>query len=214
MGAPSLRRFAGLAAVLGWATLALQLVLSIQLALGNGRPLWWGVFMYLGFFTILTNLLVALVLSASAHRAPGRLWAFLRAPGTASAAAASITVVGLVYVLVLRGIWQPQGLFWLADVLLHYAMPLLFLAYWWLAVPARELSWRRLPRWWLYPLGYLAYALVRGAIAGLYPYPFIDVGALGWARTAANAAGVWLAYSAVALLIIGIGRRKPTPRQR
>jgi len=210
----ALRRFAAAAALLGWAALALQLVLSIGLAASGGRPVAWGVFMYLGYFTILTNLLVALALTAAATPSQAGLWRFFRRSGVASATAANITVVGLVYFFVLRHIWSPQGLLWLADMLLHYAMPLLFLAYWWIAVPARGLRWGDILSWWIYPLGYLVYALVRGAVAGVYPYPFIDVGALGYGRTAINAAGVTLGFSLVAALLVAIGRSKPMPKNK
>ncbi|MEJ7688640.1 MAG: Pr6Pr family membrane protein [Variovorax sp.] len=207
-------RFAAVAAALGWGALALQLALSIQLSLGNGRTVLWGVFMYLGFFTILTNLLAACALTAAARSRGGRLWRFFREPGVASAIAASITIVGLVYFFVLRHVWAPEGLLWLADVLLHYAMPTLFLAYWWIAVPARGLRWRGILRWWIYPLGYLIYAMVRGAAAGVYPYPFIDVGALGYGRTAVNAVGVLAGFSLVAALLVAVGRVKPTPKRK
>lgn len=196
-------------ALLGWAALALQLVLSIRTALGNGRSAGWGLFMYLGFFTVLTNMLVATTLTAAATRSAAPFWAFWRRPGVATAVAASIAVVGLVYFLVLRHTWSPQGLDWLADVLLHYAMPLLFLLWWWLAVPARGLHWRTLPWWWLYPLAYLGYAMVRGALWGVYPYPFVDVATLGAGRVALNAAGILAGYSLIALLLMALGRAKP-----
>ncbi|RST54569.1 hypothetical protein EJI01_11090 [Variovorax sp. MHTC-1] len=207
------RLFAAAAALIGWAALALQLALSIGLATAGGRTAGWGVFMYLGYFTILTNLLAALALTAAASAAQGTLQRFFRRPGVASAIGANIAVVGLVYFFVLRHIWNPEGLLWLADVLLHYLMPVLFLAYWWIAVPARGLRWRDLPHWWIYPLGYLAYALVRGAIAGVYPYPFIDAGALGYGRTALNAVAVLIGFSLVAALLVAIGRKKPTPKK-
>ena len=63
-------------------------------------------------------------------------------------------------------------------------------------------------------VGYLVYALVRGTVAGVYPYPFIDVGALGYGRTAINAAGVTLGFSFVAALLVAIGRSKPIPKNK
>ncbi len=208
-----LRRLAGAAALVGWAALALQLVLSIGLATTGGRSAGWGIFMYLGFFTITTNILVALALTSAASGSQAGFWRFFRRPGVASAIAANIAVVGLVYFFVLRHIWAPQGLLWLCDVLLHYAMPTLFLVYWWIAVPARGLRWRGIPHWWIYPLGYLVYAMVRGAVAGVYPYPFIDVGSLGYGRTAINSVGVLLGFSIVAALLVAAGRVKPMPKK-
>jgi hypothetical protein len=210
---PAARRLATVAACIGWATLALQLYLSIALAVTADRSVAWGLFMYLGFFTVLTNLLVALALSAAASGAAGPFWRFLRRPGVVTAIAAAIAMVGLIYHFVLRLIWDPQGLLWLADVLLHYVMPMLFLVYWWIAVPARGLRWRYIPVWWSWPLIYLAYVLLRGALAGVYPYPFIDAGNLGYARTAINAVGMLAAFTLIAALLVAIGRVKPMPEK-
>lgn len=198
--------------VLGWASLALQLVLSIHIAIGNGHSAGWGIFIYLGFYTVLTNLLVAFTLTAACIGSTAPFWVFWRGAGATTAVAASIAIVGLVYFFVLRHTWAPQGLDLLADVLLHYVMPGLFLLWWWRAVRARDLHWRVLFWWWVYPLGYFAYVLVRGALWGVYPYPFIDLATLGAARTAANAAGVLVGFSGVALSLIALGRIKPAPR--
>lgn len=207
------RGFALLFALVGWAALALQLALSIGLARSNGQSAGWGVFMYLGYFTILTNVLVALALSAAALSGRSAFWRFFRDPGVASAIGANITVVGAVYFLVLRHVWAPQGLLLLCDVLLHYVMPLAYLVFWWFAVPARGLGFARVLRWWAYPLGYLVYALVRGEVAGVYPYPFVDVGALGYARTALNAVGVLAGFTGVAVLLLALARLQPGPKK-
>lgn len=205
---PLKRGIAVIGAAIGIGALVLQLYLSIGLATQGGRPAAWGVFMYLGYFTILTNILVVLALLAAAGNGQAALWRFFRRPGVASAIATNIAVVGLTYFLVLRHIWNPRGLLLVADVALHYVMPIYFIAYWCIAVPAREVHWRDIPTWWIYPLAYLAYALVRGAIAGTYPYPFIDVAALGYARTALNAAGILAAFTALAALVVALGKKK------
>jgi hypothetical protein len=51
-------------------------------------------------------------------------------------------------------------------------MPILFLIYWWFAVPTDGIRWTDLPTWLLYPIGYFVYTLVRGPFARHYPYPF------------------------------------------
>jgi len=60
------RSFAAAAALLGWLALALQLLLSIQLTIASGQGAWAGVWTYCGYFTITTNVLVALALTAAA----------------------------------------------------------------------------------------------------------------------------------------------------
>jgi hypothetical protein len=67
----------------------------------------------------------------------------------------------------------------------------LFGQYWLGVAPGR-----RGLRWWVplaacaYPLAYFACALVRGAWLGSYPYPFIDVNALGVCHGAARRLGL------------------------
>ena len=204
----SLRRFATLAALVGWFALGAQFYLSVQLGLANGNGVLGGVVSFFSYFTILTNLLVAIALTAAALPVPTcPAWlAYFRRPGLITALAASILVVGSLYFLILRHIWEPQGLQWLADVLLHYAMPPLFFLYWWWAVPKAQLRPAAIPRWAIYPLGYAFYALVLGAIRGRYPYPFIDVLVLGYPRVLVNAAGILAIFALLCLALIGLGR--------
>lgn len=189
-------------AVLGGFALALQLLLSIQMVTAAGRPPLSAVWQWLGYFTITTNILVTAVLSAAGTSLTGRIRRWLASDNVQAMAAMSIVVVGLIYNVLLRGLWQPQGWQLLADLLLHDAMPALFLLYWWLIAPKGSLQWRGVVAWLIYPAAYLAYALIRGVANGWYPYPFIDVTALGYARVALNACGVLLTFLVVACLLM------------
>ncbi|WP_049623340.1 Pr6Pr family membrane protein [Frateuria defendens] len=206
MPTPHHRALAGALALLGWAALTLQLGLSIRLTEAGGRSAWHAVWVYAGYFTILTNALVAWALSAAALEPRDTLGRFLRRPDVQTGLAMSIVIVGAVYNLLLRQLWHPQGWQRAADATLHDAMPPLYLLYWWLAVPKASLRWRQVFAWQLYPVAYFAYALARGAVDGWYPYPFLDVGALGYARVLLNACAVLLAFVAVALLLVASGR--------
>jgi hypothetical protein len=193
-------------ALLGWFALLLQLVLAIRLSAADGRGTLAGIWTYLGYFTILTNLLVALALNAQALDLDDRLGRFFRHPGVATAIAANIAVVSIAYNLLLRQLWQPQGWQWLADVLLHDVMPALFLLFWWFVVDKAALRVRQIVSWLWYPLGYLVYVLARGAIDRWYPYPFLDVNAIGYGRVLINACGVGLAFIVIALLLLALAR--------
>jgi hypothetical protein len=53
-------------------------------------------------------------------------------------------------------------------------------------------------RWALaWPIAWFAYTLVHGAVGGWYPYPFVDVGVLGYAVVARNCA-------VVTVLLLGV----------
>lgn len=203
-----LRRFAGFSALLGWFALVAQFYLSLQLGIANGNGVLGGVVAYFSYFTILTNLLAAIALIAGAlpnSASPPWLAFFLR-PGVVTAITASIVVVGSMYFLILRHIWEPQGLQLVADVLLHYAMPPLFFVYWWWAVPKQVLRPVAISRWLAYPLGYAIYTLVLGAIRGRYPYPFIDVIALGYPRVLMNSVVMLAVFALLCLSLILLGR--------
>jgi hypothetical protein len=198
--------FAGLAALLGWLALALQLLLSIQLTIANGQGALAGVWTYVGYFTILTNVLAALALTAAARGSHGAISRFFTRPDVHTAIAMSIAIVAAIYNLLLRQLWQPQGWQIVADNTLHVVMPVLFLLYWWLAVPKAGLRWPQVIVWQLYPAAYFAYALIRGAMNHWYPYPFLDVATLGYLRVLINACVVLLVFVVVALLLVALAR--------
>ncbi len=186
----------------------LQLWLSLQLGIASGQGWMHGLVIYLGYFTVLTNLLVALVASRAARAPDGGLDHPWR-----GAAVTSIVVVGLTYQLLLRKVWDPQGWQLVADMTLHYAVPLATLA-WWLVLPPRHRLDARKPLTWLaWPLGYCVYVLLRGAIIGIYPYYFIDAGAIGMPRALLNSAGLILVFAVVAYTVWGLAQlrqRRPT----
>lgn len=170
-------------AIVGWIGLLLQLYLSIRTQLLQGRTAAFGVLMYLGYFTILSNGFCALVATAHALGRTPRPW-------VTSAATLSILMVGGIYVGLLRDQWNPQGLQMLVNVLMHYVVPPAFALFWWRAVPHGSLQWIDVGKLLAYPLAYLGYLGLRGELTGLYPYFFIDVSRIGYPAALVNAAGI------------------------
>ena len=206
-----LRRFALGLALLGWSALIVQAGFSItrHIALGNGAA--YGVMMYTGYFTILTNALCASVATAVAVAGrPGAPWSVLRRPAMITAAAVSILLVGVIYHLLLRGIHHPVGLERVCNVVLHYLVPPLFVVFWWTAVPRGALAWRDLGTVFAFPALYALYVLVRGEIAGVYPYPFLDVSKIGYADTLRNAVGLSGVFVATGLAMLALKRSSTT----
>ncbi len=199
-----LRNFAAIVALIGWTALLLQLWLTVGTVLAQGRGWPLGLVIYFGFFTILTNLLATLVLSAwrVGPGFPGHGW--LTGPVTLTTTASAITLVGLVYFLILRHTWKPEGLQFVADAVLHYLMPVMVVLFWFCAVPARALEWASMPKLLLYPLAYLVYVFARGEVVGLYPYEFIDVGKVGYLAALRNSVGLIVAYALVTGFYVGL----------
>lgn len=193
--------------MLGWAGLSIQMYLIFHSRWTLGASLIGGLMSFFSFFTVLSNTLVATVLTCewTSRESAARRW-FLQ-PWVSSGIAVSIAVVSLAYNLLLRHLWHPEGWQWLADELLHDIMPLLFLGYWWRCVPKGTLRVWHIALWVIYPLLYFAYSLLRGHLLAVYPYPFVDVDKLGYPQVFINAGGLLAGFVVIALLVIGVDRR-------
>lgn len=202
------KAFVATSAALGWIALALQFYLSLQLSIAHGKGVFGGLVIYFSFFTILTNILAALALTASLLRIRSSVAEFFTRPGVNTGIAASIALVGIAYALLLQHLWHPKGPQLVADMLLHYVMPPLFLVYWWVAVPRADARWTGIFAWMLYPVLYFVYAMTRGALFGVYPYPFINAAELGYGQALANALEVLMGFVALALFLVAVSRFK------
>ena len=177
-----MRIYAAVGALLGWFALILQLYL--MLVKTPGLAMLGTVISYFSFFTILTNFLTGLVFTAVALDLKTARGEWFRSPSVQAGTAVYIAIVGTIYQILLRQLWNPQGAQWVADVLLHSVIPVGYVVYWLLFGPRTGLNWKTAVAWLAYPAVYLVYILARGAMSGLYPYPFVDVNVLGYGGAA------------------------------
>jgi FlaA1/EpsC-like NDP-sugar epimerase len=196
--------YAKLLSVVVWFALIAQFYLQISSAKASPEEL---LIRFLSYFTILTNLLVALCCTCVSWFSNSGIGKHFSSRFTQTAIAVYIAVVGLVYNTILRFIWAPTGLQRLVDELLHLFIPVLFVVYWWLFVP-KNFGWRDFFAWLIYPLAYLILVLVRGHFSGFYPYPFLDVPQLGYSAVMINCVGITSLFVFFSLLFIGIGKIK------
>ncbi|WP_376783770.1 Pr6Pr family membrane protein [Pseudomonas qingdaonensis] len=196
----------GLLAGLGWAALTIQLYLVLLARWQDQASLLGGLVNLFGYFTVLSNTLVATVLTQAAFGRESAARRWWLSPWVSSGVAVSIVFVALAYSLLLRHLWQPQGWQWLADELLHDVMPTAYALYWWWCVPKGQLRFTHLLGWLVYPLGYFAYVLARGHGIGFYPYPFVDVASLGYAQVLINALAMLGGFILVGVLLIVLDR--------
>ncbi|MEQ1675393.1 MAG: Pr6Pr family membrane protein [Chitinophagaceae bacterium] len=190
-----------------WFALALQLKLSLDTTSATGFTALKTVINFFSYFTILCNLLVAVSLTSSLLLPRSALGSFFSAPIVTSAIALYIFIVGLVYNLVLRNIWEPTGWQLVADNLLHVIVPLLYVLYWIFFTPKQTLHWKNILPWLIFPALYLGYSLIRGTVDNWYPYPFVDVSKLGYAKVAVNSLLVLAAIISVGAGMVAINRR-------
>ncbi|GLQ86568.1 Pr6Pr family membrane protein [Dyella flagellata] len=201
------RPLAALIALVAWSGVLLQLYLSLRLTGSMGMSTAWGLAIYLGYLTVLTNILVAVAASSLLVWPDSAGGGFFARPTVLGGVTASIAFVGVAYFVLLRHAWNPQGLQLLADVLMHYVVPLLVVIY--SAIALRRTSLRRTaPLWWsLYPVGYFIYVLVRGLFMGHYPYRFINASELGYALVLRHAVVLWVAFLGLSYGLMWLWRR-------
>jgi hypothetical protein len=181
---PVARTAALVVSIATFGALAIRVLASLEEFQGDlGTTLWHLV----GFFTVLTNLLVAVHFMAIA--------AGWRVSGARVAGLVLwIGLVGIVYHLLLAHLWSPDGLAWWADQCLHTLTPVLVVLWWLAFVPFWSPDWRVLLIWQGWPLAYVTYAILRGALTGFWPYPFLDPGLNGAWGVGANIIGLQVSF--------------------
>ena len=192
------RNLSILFAIIVWFAVLAQFYLIIE---NRVAPVTETIIRFFSFFTILTNILVAVYFTI---KALGRDQ--LDKAGLLTAITVYITIVGLVYQVLLRHIWQPTGLQMVVDELLHSVNPLLVISYWYLFEKKFFVHYKEVFKWMIYPVVYLLYILTRGSFSGFYPYPFINFSEIGISQTLLNGLFLLLFFYAVSVLFIFIGR--------
>jgi hypothetical protein len=198
--------YKALVAITGWSALIIQFSLSIEKFTALGWTLAGSIIQIISYFTILTNVLVSFSLTAvllGPHTILGR---FFSRSSVSTWVAINITVVGLVYNLVLRSLWKPQGMDRVVDELLHSVLPLLYLIYWLFFVPKGRTRFHQLLNGLAYPLIYSIYVLIRGALTGLYPYPFMDLVLHGYPLVLLNMFWLCVLFFMISMIFFGLDK--------
>lgn len=195
---------------LAWVALLIQFYLNLQSGAASIAEL---IVRYFSYFTILTNLLVA-VLTTSLIKKEGRLTKFFSNQSTQTATAVYVFIVGLIYNLILRSAWHPQGLQKLADELLHVINPVLFIMFWALFSNRYPLKWRVISGWLIYPLLYVAFVLIRAVLSGFYPYPFLDMNKIGSSAVFKNCMGITVLFIITSVIFLMIGNYLAVPKTK
>lgn len=195
------RGYAGVRLLLA-AVIAAAVIAQLVDLLGRTTPGKTGNFF--SYFTIQSNLIVAIVLAVSAAmmwRGRSPRWVEL----ARGAATVYISITGVVYSLLLSGVDVDTALPWV-NVVLHYVIPVLMVIDWLLDLPVRAIGFRSAIWWLAYPLLYLGYSLVRGPIVDWYPYPFIDPRHDGYGHVAIMSVFVAIAAAVFVVMVAGATR--------
>lgn len=189
---------AGAIALAAWVGLAVQFAASFARDGSVPHTVW----VMLRYFTVITNLLLALVLSGVALGRPRA-----GAPWAVGGVTLAILLVGVVYNLLLRDLIELSGGAMIANVLLHQVTPVLGVVFWLAYAPKGALRLVHPLIWALLPLAYFAYALARGAAEGVYAYPFMDVSKIGWLATGVNALAMAAGFLVAGYVVVWLDGR-------
>lgn len=154
-------------ALLGFSALVTEMVALIERGVFNAGN-------FFSFFTVESNILavVAFILGALAVYSgkKSRKLDYFRGATTFF-----MVITGIVFAVLLSGL---QGVELTAvpwdNVVLHYIIPIAIAIDWIMDHPKTRFSYRTALGWVIFPVAYLVYSLIRGAIVGWYPYPFLN----------------------------------------
>jgi hypothetical protein len=147
------------------------------------------------FFTILSNIILGascLLLWMDPDRS-SPLFDTIRLTGVVG-----ITITGVVYHAVLSGLFDLETWALVADNVLHTIVPVAAVIGWFVWGPRGRTSGRVVKLSLVFPVGWLVFTLIRGAIVDFYPYPFVDVNHLGYLKVLLNCLWVAVLYLGVA----------------
>jgi hypothetical protein len=198
--------FMVLTALVAWFAIILQFSISFSIFISEGRTFGGILVQLLSYFTILSNILVAISLTLPLLSPDSKWGKYFSSASVTGATTVYIATVGITYNIILRNLIILEGFSVLANELLHVIVPILYVLYWLLFAAKARLKWAELYYWLIYPLVYLVYVLIRGAISGYYPYPFVDVNVLGYAGVAINSLGMIIGFVILSALLILTGR--------
>lgn len=150
------------------------------------------------YFTVASNVLVVIASASLVLRQQpdSLLWRVIRLTTLLS-----IAVTGTIFSLILAPDIELRGEAVLATNLFHIVSPALFVIGWLLWGPRRQWNWRTGLLAFIWPLIWLAFTFIRGAITGWYPYSFLDVNQFGYGTVLLSSLAV-IAYAAVLTVIV------------
>ncbi len=160
---------------------------------------------YFSYFTIDSNLIAAAVLLIGAATWRGR-----RSPRRdliRGGAVVYMSVTGVVFTLLLRNTDVDTAIPWVNSVV-HEVIPMVMLADWLLDPPQMRLSFRQGSFWLGFPLVWIIYTLIRGALTGRYPYPFLDPANGGYGSVAAYSLAILVFMLVVCAVVVWLGNAR------
>ena len=157
---------------------------------------------FFAFFTILSNLIGATLLLVGVVR--WRTPRSDRIDRLRGGAVVYLMVTFIVFALLLADTDVDLAIPWVNSVL-HEIIPIVIVIDWLIDPPTARLTNRQGLLWLSFPAAWIVYALVRGAIVGRYPYPFLDPANGGYGTVAVYVVMILLLMLAMCAAVVAIG---------
>lgn len=185
----------------------------------------------LNYYTVLSNLFCLVYFAidlpfswrnARAGQEPARTTTLPRVKG---AVVMAITVIFLIFNIALAPSYfvdPDYDFFSVSNLVLHYLAPVAVVVDWLVFDRKGLLRWFDPLIWLVIPAAFLLYTLLHAPFIGpifepehsRYPYPFLDVDALGVGRVALNAVFVGVCFTVVGYVVFGVDRLGARLRRR
>lgn len=170
-----------------------QLVLSALDEYGLYQHGWERVLNTACFFTIQSNILVGVSSFCIYKNKSSLLIEVIK-----FASLIGIFVTGVIYHVMLAKDADLHGIEIITDLFMHSIIPIMYVLGWMIFVP-RGLAGHRVSSYaLLFPVLWSIFTLLKGPLVGFYPYPFMDVDYLGYAKALTNMGVITLLFLAIA----------------
>ena len=189
-------------ALIAWVVLSLRFI--DMLIIGEYSSIAETLFVYLGYFTVWANVLIALAFTAPLLNPDRKLADFFMRPAVRAALATYILMVSVVYHMLIVPYWNPQGFTWLTATGLNTVMPILYIIDWLFFAEKRPIFYKHLPYWLIFPAVYGVTSIIRGLFTNVYPYPFLNVAELGIGDVLFNMFGLVAVFAVVGPVFITV----------
>ncbi|RVT75396.1 hypothetical protein EOD40_11595 [Flavobacterium sufflavum] len=190
---------------LGWFSIVAQFVLIIQ---NRQADIPETILRFFSFFTILTNILVALFFTVKFFNLSRKSFGLFYKNGTFTALTTFILIVSLVYQVVLRSAWEPTGLQLVVDELLHTIIPLCTFICWFFYAEQSDSKIQSVIIWLFYPIIFIIFIFIRGYFSDFYPYPFLNISEIGFGNTLINTTLILILIVFIMSVLTLIGIKK------
>ncbi|SDI77770.1 hypothetical protein SAMN05444157_0111 [Frankineae bacterium MT45] len=155
---------------------------------------------FFSYFTILSNLFAIIMLAIMLGDSRPLYWNLIR--GAITSYMVFTSLINRVFLTSTPFDFTSN----IPDTVLHVIAPLGVL-WLWFAYPPRRVAWADIRYWYIFPVVYVIFTLLRGPGAGWYPYYFLDPRQVGgYPRVGISVALLMLLIGVVMLVVNSIGR--------